>query len=97
MGDGAIGSWPYEPDDASSEPGWCRSWLARGVGRLTIKKRGVHVVPEQLRRRLAAAGVLHGDAEAVVVLTRVQGQGRAYLVEPVDDQPRLSTSPVASR
>lgn len=50
----------------------------RGVGRLTIKKRGVQVVPEDLRRRLA----LRGDAEATLVLTRVAGQGTALLVEP---------------
>jgi hypothetical protein len=52
---------------------------ARGVGRLTIKKRGVDVVPDQLRKRLA----LRGDAEATVVLTRVAGRGAALLVEPV--------------
>ncbi len=51
----------------------------RGVGRLTIKKRGVAVVPEELRRRLA----LRGDAEATLVLTRVAGRGTALLVEPV--------------
>lgn len=51
----------------------------RGVGRLTIKKRGVDVVPEQLRKRLA----LRGDAEATVVLTRVAGEGTALLVRPV--------------
>ncbi|NYE37242.1 SAM-dependent methyltransferase [Nocardioides cavernae] len=50
----------------------------RGVGRLTIKKRGVQVVPEELRKRLA----LKGDAEATLVLTRVAGQGTALLVEP---------------
>ncbi|NYI43840.1 SAM-dependent methyltransferase [Nocardioides aromaticivorans] len=50
----------------------------RGVGRITIKKRGVDVVPEQLRKRLA----LTGDAEATVVLTRVAGEGTALLVEP---------------
>jgi SAM-dependent methyltransferase len=50
----------------------------RGVGRLTIKKRGVQVVPEELRKRLA----LRGDAEATLVLTRVAGQGTALLVEP---------------
>ncbi|MBS42840.1 MAG: SAM-dependent methyltransferase [Nocardioides sp.] len=50
----------------------------RGVGRLTIKKRGVDVVPEQLRQRLA----LRGDAEATLVLTRVAGKGTALLVEP---------------
>ena len=51
----------------------------RGVGRLTIKKRGVDVVPEQLRKRLA----LRGDAEATVVLTRAAGKGRALLVRPL--------------
>lgn len=51
----------------------------RGIGTLTIKKRGVAVVPEQLRPRLA----LQGDAEATVVLTRVAGAGTALLVEPL--------------
>jgi SAM-dependent methyltransferase len=50
----------------------------RGIGRLTIKKRGVQVVPEELRRRLA----LRGDDEATIVLTRVAGQGTALLVDP---------------
>jgi SAM-dependent methyltransferase len=52
---------------------------ARGVGRLTIKKRGVAVVPEQLRARLA----LRGDTEATIVLTRVAGKGTALLVRPL--------------
>ena len=52
---------------------------ARGIGRLTIKKRGVAVVPEQLRTRLA----LRGDAEATLVLTRVKGKGTALLVRPL--------------
>ncbi len=51
----------------------------RDVGRLTIKKRGVQVVPEELRRRLA----LRGDTEATLVLTRVAGKGVALLVEPL--------------
>ena len=50
----------------------------RGIGRLTIKKRGVDIVPEQLRRRLALAG----DEEATLVLTRVAGKGVALLVRP---------------
>jgi hypothetical protein len=54
------------------------SLRARGVGRLTIKKRGVDVVPEQLRKRLA----LEGEHEATIVLTRVDGDGTALLVEP---------------
>jgi SAM-dependent methyltransferase len=51
---------------------------ARNVGRLTIKKRGVNVVPEELRRRLA----LSGEEEATVVLTRAAGKGTALLVRP---------------
>jgi SAM-dependent methyltransferase len=50
----------------------------RGIGRLTIKKRGVQVVPEELRKRLA----LRGENEATLVLTRVAGQGTALLVQP---------------
>jgi SAM-dependent methyltransferase len=52
---------------------------ARGIGRLTIKKRGVAVVPEQLRSRLG----LRGDAEATLVLTRTAGRGTALLVRPL--------------
>ena len=51
----------------------------RGIGPLTIKKRGVDVVPEDLRKRLG----LHGDAAATIVLTRVAGEGTALLVEPL--------------
>lgn len=50
----------------------------RGVGALTIKKRGVSVTPEQLRSRLG----LRGDRAATLVLTRVAGHGAALLVEP---------------
>lgn len=50
----------------------------RGIGRLTIKKRGVDVVPEALRKRLALAG----EEEATLVLTRVGGHGTALLVVP---------------
>ncbi len=50
----------------------------RGIGKLTIKKRGVDVVPDQLRKRLA----LNGDNEATIVLTRVDGQGSCLLVRP---------------
>jgi SAM-dependent methyltransferase len=49
----------------------------RNVGRLTIKKRGVDVVPDQLRKRLA----LSGDEEATIVLTRVNGEGTCLLVQ----------------
>jgi len=51
----------------------------RGIGRLTIKKRGVDVVPEQLRKRLA----LSGSEEATIVLTRARDAGRCWSVRPL--------------
>lgn len=51
----------------------------RGVGRLTVKKRGTAVEPERLRRQLR----LEGDAEATIVLTRVAGRQSVLLVEPL--------------
>ena len=51
----------------------------RSIGRLTIKKRGVSVVPDELRKRLS----LRGDEEATLVLTRVADKGTALLVQPL--------------
>ncbi len=51
----------------------------RGVGRLTVKKRGTAVTPEQLRSQLA----LKGDAAATLVLTRVAGRQHVLVVEPL--------------
>ena len=51
----------------------------RGIGRLTIKKRGVSVVPDELRKRLS----LRGDEEATLVLTRIADKGTALLVQPL--------------
>jgi len=53
----------------------------RGVGRLTIKKRGTAVVPEQLRKQLD----LRGDAAATIVLTRLAGRQSVLVVERVPD------------
>lgn len=53
----------------------------RGVGRLTVKKRGTAVTPESLRAQLD----LRGDAEATLVLTRVGGAQRVLVVEPVTE------------
>jgi hypothetical protein len=47
------------------------------VGTLTVKKRGVDVVPEQLVKRLK----LRGRVTTTVVMTRVDGEGTALLVE----------------
>ena len=51
----------------------------RGIGRLTIKKRGVAVVPETLRRELAPKG----DNDGTIVMTRANGEGRCWLVRPL--------------
>jgi hypothetical protein len=51
----------------------------RGVGRLTIKKRGTAVTPEQLRSQLSP----RGDAAATLVLTRVRGAQQVLVVEPL--------------
>jgi len=51
----------------------------RGVGRVTIKKRGTAVVPEQLRKQLD----LSGEAEATIVLTRIAGEQKVIVVEPI--------------
>jgi hypothetical protein len=60
-----------------------RAWLRqRGVGRLTIKKRGVAIDPDAVRRQLRVSG----DDEATLVLTRIAGQAYALLVEPVGQE-----------
>jgi len=51
---------------------------SRGVGSLTVKKRGTAVQPEILRRQLR----LSGDAEATIVLTRVAGEQTVLVVNP---------------
>jgi len=50
----------------------------RNIGSLTIKKRGVDVVPDDLRKRLS----LTGDEAGTIVLTRARGHGIALLVQP---------------
>ncbi len=49
----------------------------RRIGTLTVKKRGVDIVPAELIRRLK----LKGPNTATIVMTRVRGQARAFLVE----------------
>jgi SAM-dependent methyltransferase len=51
--------------------------VAHDVGTLTIKKRGVDVVPEQLVKRLK----LKGSRTATVILARIDDGARAFLVE----------------
>lgn len=53
--------------------------IAHDVGTLTIKKRGVDIVPEMLIRKLK----LKGSTTAMIVMTRVRDEGRVFLVEPL--------------
>ncbi|MDQ1536720.1 MAG: hypothetical protein QOE58_1113, partial [Actinomycetota bacterium] len=56
-----------------------RAWLRdRGVGRVTIKKRGVAIDADELRRQLR----LSGSVEMTLVLTRVKNQQVALVVRP---------------
>ena len=50
----------------------------RAVGRLTIKKRGVAVDPDQLRRQLRPTGA----AEATIALARVGTQQTVLVLRP---------------
>ncbi|WP_069814546.1 class I SAM-dependent methyltransferase [Streptomyces sp. TP-A0874] len=52
----------------------------RGVGVVTIKKRGSAVEPEELRKRLR----LHGSDSCVVFLTRVAGSPTVLLAQPAE-------------
>lgn len=56
-----------------------RAWSrGLGLGRVTLKKRGVSIEPERLRRSMR----LRGEAEATLVLTRVAGRPVAVHVRP---------------
>ena len=52
--------------------------VARDVGTLTVKKRGVDVVPEQLVKRLK----LKGSKSGTIILARIGDGARAFLVDP---------------
>lgn len=61
-----------------------RAWLReRGITGLTIKKRGIRVDDEQLRRGLRIGRGAGDGAQSVVVLTRVAGESAAVVVEPL--------------
>ncbi|GAA5030880.1 class I SAM-dependent methyltransferase [Actinopolymorpha pittospori] len=60
-----------------------RALRARDVGILTVKKRGVEVEPEVLRKRLAP----RGRAAATLVVTRTADSTLALLVQPMPAGP----------
>lgn len=51
----------------------------RNIGTLEIKKRGVDVVPEQLRKEMS----LKGETAATLILTRVGDDHRALIAQPL--------------
>jgi hypothetical protein len=51
----------------------------KNIGTLEIKKRGVDVVPEQLRKEMS----LKGEIAATLILTRVGDDHRALIAEPL--------------
>lgn len=60
-----------------------RGWLReRGITGVTIKKRGVRLDDEALRRELKVGRKAGTGAQATVVLTRVAGQQMAFIVDP---------------
>ncbi|WP_370894385.1 class I SAM-dependent methyltransferase [Janibacter sp. GXQ6167] len=60
-----------------------RGWLRdRGVTGLTIKKRGIRLDEDQLRRQLKIGRGAGDGEQATVVLTRVAGEQAVLVVEP---------------
>ncbi|MDP9392783.1 MAG: SAM-dependent methyltransferase, partial [Actinomycetota bacterium] len=59
------------------------SLLARGIGRVVVKRRGFAMEPDALRARLRLPG---GGEQAVVVLTRVAGRPSVILCRTVRER-----------
>nr|NLD40186.1 class I SAM-dependent methyltransferase [Actinomycetales bacterium] len=72
-----LEAFPYSRARLSA---WCRR---EGIGALEIKKRGVDVVPDQLRKALR----LRGPNAATVILTRVRGRHHAIVARRVVPNP----------
>ncbi|GGL35605.1 class I SAM-dependent methyltransferase [Phycicoccus endophyticus] len=71
-----------------------RSWLAQhGVTGLTIKKRGVRLDDDELRRQLRIGRGAGDGEQATVVLTRVAGRQTAIVVDPVVPGPAATEQP----
>ncbi|MDX1948249.1 MAG: hypothetical protein SFU86_22855 [Pirellulaceae bacterium] len=65
------------PLDRKQLRAYCRE---RGIGRLEIKKRGLDIEPEKLRREIVAAG----DAAATVLLAPVGGAAKAIIARRLE-------------
>nr|WP_246401142.1 hypothetical protein [Jiangella mangrovi] len=64
------------PYDVKALRAYVRS---RGIGILTVKKRGVGVEPEKLRAAVRPSG----DAAATFVVTRVAGKATVIVADPL--------------
>jgi hypothetical protein len=51
----------------------------KNIGTLEIKKRGVDVLPEQLRKEMS----LKGEIAATLILTRIGDDHRALIAKPL--------------
>jgi len=51
----------------------------RDIGRVTVKKRGFPMLPEEVKKKLK----LRGKKEGIVILTKVKGNNTAFVVERV--------------
>lgn len=67
------------PYNVKALKAWVRS---EGIGVLDIKKRGMSVTPEEVRKQLLA-GSGRGGRKATLVLTRIGEERTAIVVEPV--------------
>ena len=66
-----------------------RGWLReRGITGLTIKKRGMRIDDDALRRSLKIGRGAGNGAQAVVILTRVAGEQAVLVVEPNGPAPQ---------
>ena len=66
-----------------------RGWLReRGVTGLTIKKRGMRIDDDQLRRSLKIGRGAGAGEQAVIILTRVAGEQVVLVVEPDGPAPQ---------
>ena len=78
---GALGRWFEIVEELPFRTKSLRAALReRDLGTLTVKKRGVDIVPERLIAQLKATGSI----PATLLLTRVDGKGRAFWVRPID-------------
>ncbi|HEX5105807.1 MAG TPA: class I SAM-dependent methyltransferase, partial [Pirellulaceae bacterium] len=79
VSDGALAAFEVQdvlPFDRKQLKAWCRE---RHIGRLEVKKRGIDVSPESLRKAVIGTG----DREATLVVTRLESRAAAIVVRRI--------------